>query len=475
MYQYLSTLCGFLRKHQQALQSSSADYAAMLSTMGAARSRYGRLITQQTAAAGDGAAPVAAAAAVIAAGSPSAAGSLQPASSWELTGFGLRPKITETAASPATAHQAGAAATPVLLQAGAPNSLTVEGLSAAGKFLPRALSKWVVACGMGDLAGVLVVELLPHYSKLLCMLDDLHSSRKLSAHTVYNYLSVLCSFLKDHQRALQSSSVDYAAMLNSMDAARSRYRRLSLQQTRDAKNAAAISAAGAAAGSADGLAPVAQLRPHLSGDTEAQAAEAAGLEAVAAAVADDAAGGDAAPLAVAAAMAKAAAGAAASESAGPAATQVQTGVFHSYPVCGVSAAGTHLRCALRKWAQACGFTGNTSNVSMAALLPNYASLLSFFDSQHSSKLLTSVTIYRHLQSLCFFLREHQQLLQDSSSFDYAAMLSSLIAARRKYYQLKQQPGEPAAAAAAAAAAGAGGCGSAAPGIASVPTVAAQLR
>ena len=418
-------LCNFLEEHQRVLQSSSVDYAAMLSSMVAAHSKYQQIVKvtgqvqsslggsnagtstaaaaqantcgyllipapwfsppgvvsapaaaaaagsvegnisaplcQQlsaaappaAAAAGDDAADVAAArtaaaaaaaAAAITAGTACGAGSLQPAPSWNMTAFGLLLIPTATAAGAA----AGTAATPAPLQGSAPHGLTVEEVSAAaaaaGKLLPRALNKWVAACGMGDLASVPVVELLPHYGKLLCLLDDLHSSRQLSAHTVYRYLMTLCSFLKDRQRELQSSSVDYAAMFNSMVTARSRYVRLITQQARDAQHTAAASAAavpqlqpvdaaasaavtttntaaaGAAAGFAERVTPEQwHGRQQLTVPNQPHVAEAAGLETAAAAAA--AAGAAAAPQAVGTASGVAvAACAAASDRAAPAAT-----------------------------------------------------------------------------------------------------------------------------------------------------------
>jgi hypothetical protein len=218
---------------------------------------------------------------------------------------------------------------------------------------------------MGDLASVPVVELLPHYGKLLCLLDDLHSSMQLSAHTVYRYLMTLCSFLKDRQRELQSSSVDYAAMFNSMVTARSKYVRLITQQARDAQHTAAASAAavpqlqpvdaaasaavtttdtaaaGAAAGFAERVTPEQwHGRQQLTVPNQPHVAEAAGLETAAAAAA---AGAAAAPQAVGTAAGVAvAACAAASDRAAPAATppQVQSGAPNSWTVEGVSATPT---------------------------------------------------------------------------------------------------------------------------------------
>jgi hypothetical protein len=75
-----------------------------------------------------------------------------------------------------------------------------------------------------------VAELLPHYAKLLLLLDDLYSSKQLGPSTVVCYLSSLRVFLRSQQQqqqqqqhALQESKdVDYAAMMSSIGAAYNR-------------------------------------------------------------------------------------------------------------------------------------------------------------------------------------------------------------------------------------------------------------
>ena len=425
IHQYLTILCTFLRGRRQALQSSSVNYAAMLSSLGAASSKYRRTwmgrgqtahcldsgkdtaaastasaVAPQTAQEHRSHSDVAAAAAAPAAAASAAVG---PASSAGLADSVMpeaaaMPKVSATGAAGSSSSDveawdaaaaasilislqqqeqtplgylatdrmpaaAGAAATATTEQQppGMSNTLTVSEVGCAGHPLRVALRKWVQACGIaGDSGSVRVAELLPQYASLLVHLESQHSSRQLMAATAYHYLSVLRSFLKDQQRALQCSSVDYAAMLRSMDTACSTYRQMvppvkkkgqepsSLggrkSETVYAASAAAPQSAqqrcgsGVSAGGAAGLAGGAGPSPpsasaaaaaaaaaarfaaawfadgadpaQLIGTTWPQAGGATGPEAAAAA------GDDAAPLAAAAAAAMPTAGAARGSSSG---------------------------------------------------------------------------------------------------------------------------------------------------------------
>ena len=254
----------------------------------------------------------------------------------------------------AAAAPAAAFAQAVQLPAGNPSTLTVDDVSTLGHHLRPALLKWVQACGIfQDTGSKRVADLLPHYPSLLTHLDSQHSTQLVSAGTVYSYLLALCRFLRDHQQALKSSSVDYAAMLNIMDAACSKYRHLKVNQQvlnslggrkskasaavapqpaqggRSCNNAAAAAAATAAAGPAaltglavsvmPGFAPTAaaaaaaaaagsvdgstssQLSQQLSGVTKPQAAEAATPQAPATTTARVPGGGSSSPGTLAAA------------------------------------------------------------------------------------------------------------------------------------------------------------------------------
>jgi hypothetical protein len=71
-----------------------------------------------------------------------------------------------------------------------------------------------------------VVELLPHYAKLLAQLDQQHGTKELATSTAIQLLGALRMFLRTNQQALQGSSVDYAAMLSSISAAHDKYSQL---------------------------------------------------------------------------------------------------------------------------------------------------------------------------------------------------------------------------------------------------------
>jgi hypothetical protein len=206
LVEYVRSLYRFLVKQQQTLEDASVDYAAMLSSICAAYSRYswGRVplpdswgVTESTAAGSTAAAAHDVLAACFSTESPAA---------------GLQ-------------RTSAVAGRPAQLQ-GAVLSWTVQevgGKWADGNLL-NAMRKWVKACGIsGDPGSVCVAELLPHYDQLLGLLDAQYSSKQLTAGTIYIYLLALCSFLRAHQHVLQSSSVEYAAMLSSMDAARRLY------------------------------------------------------------------------------------------------------------------------------------------------------------------------------------------------------------------------------------------------------------
>jgi hypothetical protein len=82
----------------------------------------------------------------------------------------------------------------------------------------------VQACGIaGDPDSVFISELLPQYASLLNHLDSHHSSKQLTATTAYRQLLALHGFLKTYQELIEDGSVDYAAMLTSIDAARCRF------------------------------------------------------------------------------------------------------------------------------------------------------------------------------------------------------------------------------------------------------------
>jgi hypothetical protein len=164
-----------------------------------------------------------------------------------------------------------------------------------------------------------VSELLPHYAKLLNHLDSLHSSKQLIPQTVCTYLSAICGFLKSLQWALQWSSVDYAAMLSCMGAARTKYSRSTGDQMAGSGAASAV---------------------VNSGNRQAAAAAAAA----------------AAPT-----------------------KQLQAGAPSTLTVNDVSSAGQPLRVALRKWVQACSIEGDAGRVHVAELLPQYPSLLAHLD------------------------------------------------------------------------------------------------
>ena len=180
------------------------------------------------------------------------------------------------AAGAATPDCATPAATPAQLLAGVLSSWTVAGVSDERTPLRQAFRRWGQACGIrGDCGSVCVVELLPQYGKLLSHLDDWHRSKRLAAATLYVELCAVCRFLKQHQQALQSSSAEYVAMLNSMDAARSRYHQLSTQMfIGSSKHTAAASPAAAAAASAAGIhtntAAVGAVAGPAGGVTDAQ-------------------------------------------------------------------------------------------------------------------------------------------------------------------------------------------------------------
>jgi hypothetical protein len=84
--------------------------------------------------------------------------------------------------------------------------------------------QWMKACGIvGDPGSVHVAELLPHYAKLLSLLDNMHSSNQVEASTVMSYLSTLRVFLVSNWQIMQGASnedyVDYAAMLRDVSGA----------------------------------------------------------------------------------------------------------------------------------------------------------------------------------------------------------------------------------------------------------------
>jgi hypothetical protein len=99
--------------------------------------------------------------------------------------------------------------------------------------LHRGLRKWVQACGIaGDPDSACITELLPHYATLLTHLASQHNSKQLTATTAYRQLLALNGFLSTHRQVFEDGSVDYAAMLHSIDAAREKYLKAS---NRDAK------------------------------------------------------------------------------------------------------------------------------------------------------------------------------------------------------------------------------------------------
>jgi hypothetical protein len=209
--------------------------------------------------------PVASVQAVVGAAGPAAQGLVHMSAQQQQQQPGMQPAAFSAVAAVGSQSRevAAAAATvvaarPAQLQ-GAASSWTVQGVAATGSAgnLQRALRRWVQACAIAsDPGSVRVAELLPHYARLLCMLDAQYSSKQLAARTIYNCLLALCNFLNDHQQALQSSSVGYVAMLSSMEAAQGRYCKLKAQHKQGkatvgcrqgAAAAAAVAAAGATA------------------------------------------------------------------------------------------------------------------------------------------------------------------------------------------------------------------------------------
>jgi hypothetical protein len=77
----------------------------------------------------------------------------------------------------------------------------------------------------GDTGSVLIADLLPHYNSLLDVLDSQHGSKQMASATAASCLIGLCAFLRAQQSVFEGC-VDYPAMLSSMDAAWTRYRRL---------------------------------------------------------------------------------------------------------------------------------------------------------------------------------------------------------------------------------------------------------
>ena len=242
------------------------------------------------------------------------------------------------------------------------------------KNLLTPLRKWVQACDIaGDPGSVRVAQLLPHYPKLLTLLERQHSSGKVMASTLYNQVCTLHRFLWANQQALQDGSVNYAAMLSSMHAARSRYKQLQQQQ---------------------------QQEPALPRATAVGATEGAAATAPAAT-----------------------------------STQLHSGA-HKWTVMDVAPESSHLRCILLRWVQACGIAGDPGSVRVAELLPHYASLSDALDAMHSSKAVSADWVYTQLLALSSFLRDHQQVLKNGS-VNYAAMLSSFSTAGDKFRQLKK--------------------------------------
>jgi hypothetical protein len=120
--------------------------------------------------------------------------------------------------------------------------------------LRNALRKWVQASGIaGDPDSVRVVELVPHYTKLLCLLNDQHSSRQLSASKILTYLRVLYSFYAAYLLPLHSRSVDFAAMLSNIKSALTMYGKLAAHN-RQVKTTVGCQQGAAAAAAAEGAA-----------------------------------------------------------------------------------------------------------------------------------------------------------------------------------------------------------------------------
>ena len=176
----------------------------------------------------DNAAGAATAAAAAAAGgdataslaAPTAAKGTAPAAAGGSTSLAAAaaPAAAATAAAAAAAAVGcGQAANPESSIAGPPSSWTIRDVSAVNSKLRSVLLRWAQASGIAAKrmrSSVRVAELLPHYTSLLSLLNDRHSSDQLSTSTLYVELCAVCRFLKDHQQALQSSCENYAAIFN---------------------------------------------------------------------------------------------------------------------------------------------------------------------------------------------------------------------------------------------------------------------
>jgi hypothetical protein len=132
--------------------------------------------------------PVASVQAVVGAAGPAAQGLVHMSAQQQQQQPGMQPAAFSAVAAVGSQSRevAAAAATvvaarPAQLQ-GAASSWTVQGVAATGSAgnLQRALRRWVQACAIAsDPGSVRVAELLPHYARLLCMLDAQYSSNDL--------------------------------------------------------------------------------------------------------------------------------------------------------------------------------------------------------------------------------------------------------------------------------------------------------
>ena len=181
----------------------------------------------------------------------------QLAACWEVTPFGSQSMTTATASGIAAVGKASAFAAAARLKGGSSSSWTIDDLPVGNRQLRSAMLKWVQACGIaGNPGSVSLAELLPHHASLVAYMHTQLSSKQLAPVTICTHLQDLNNFLRDNQQVLQSSSVDYAAMLSSLDTARFSFYQLSKLQRgafnsrsgRNRKAAAPTSAAASPAG-----------------------------------------------------------------------------------------------------------------------------------------------------------------------------------------------------------------------------------
>jgi hypothetical protein len=152
---------------------------------------------------------------------------IEPANQWEAAAVGdwLRDKDAATPTAAAAAAAAAAARQPLGIRLTVADVLKFVSDRDYTLALRHCLMKWARACGFGDdPASAPIAELLPRYNNLLDLLDSQYNSGQLTAKTINQYICSL-RILRHHQQEW-GGCVDYPAMLSSMDAAWTKYRRL---------------------------------------------------------------------------------------------------------------------------------------------------------------------------------------------------------------------------------------------------------